>query len=77
VTCSPHPAETTAIVDWAEKTYGNELQLIDATELLQKLNPELRTNAHIALSAGRKTVQLWPQRQETDAMFIALLTKTA
>jgi 16S rRNA (cytosine967-C5)-methyltransferase len=77
VTCSPHPAETTAIVDWAEKTYGNELQLIDATELLQKLNPELKTNEHIALSAGRKTVQLWPQRQETDAMFIALLTKTA
>jgi len=77
VTCSPHPAETTAIVDWAEKKYAGTLQLIDATALLQELNPELKTNEHIALSAGRKTVQLWPQRQETDAMFIALLTKTA
>jgi len=77
VTCSPHPAETTAIVDWAEKKYAGTLQLIDATALLQELNPELKTNEHIALSAGRKTVQLWPQRQETDAMFIALLTKTS
>lgn len=77
VTCSPHPAETTAIIDWAQKTYGSQLQLIDATALLQVLNPELRTNEHIALTAGRKTVQLWPQRQETDAMFIALVTKTA
>jgi 16S rRNA (cytosine967-C5)-methyltransferase len=77
VTCSPHPAETTAVIDWAEKTYGQDLELLDATTLLQRVNPELANNPHISLTQGRKTVQLWPQRQETDAMFIALVRKRA
>ena len=77
VTCSPHPAETTAIVDWAEKTFGSNLELLDATKLLQEINPELASNPHRSITPGRKTVQLWPQRQETDAMFIALVRKTA
>ena len=75
VTCSPHPAETTGVVDWAQKTYGDAVELLDATALLQQINPELATNPNLALTPGRKTVQLWPQRQTTDAMFIALLRK--
>lgn len=76
VTCSPHPAETTAIIDWAQKTYAEDLELLDATALLQKVNPSLKSDAHLELTPGRLTVQLWPQRQDTDAMFIALLRKT-
>ncbi len=75
VTCSPHPAETTAVIDWAEKTFVDNFELLDATKLLQGVNPELESNSNINLTSGRKTVQLWPQRQETDAMFIALLRK--
>jgi 16S rRNA (cytosine967-C5)-methyltransferase len=77
VTCSPHPAETTGIIDWAIKNYGEKLELLDATAVLQQLAPSLKENAHMALTEGRKTVQLWPQRQVTDAMFISLLRKTA
>jgi 16S rRNA (cytosine967-C5)-methyltransferase len=77
VTCSPHPAETTAIIDWAQKTYGEDLELLDTTALLQKVNPALKTDSHLELTPGRLTVQLWPQRQDTDAMFIALVRKNS
>jgi 16S rRNA (cytosine967-C5)-methyltransferase len=77
VTCSPHPAETTGIIDWAQKTYGDNLELLDATAVLQGINPALRDDPALSLTEGRKTVQLWPQRQTTDAMFIALVRKRA
>ena len=77
VTCSPHPAETTAVIDWAQKTYGQDLELLDTTALLQKVNPALKTDPHLELTPGRLTVQLWPQRQDTDAMFIALVRKNS
>ncbi len=70
VTCSPHPAETTAIIDWAEKSFGSALELLDATATLAKINPRL------ALNRSRKTVQLWPHVNGTDAMFIALMRKS-
>jgi len=69
VTCSPHPAETTGIIDWAQKTYGASLELLDATAVVRQISPAIQ------LPDGRKTVQLWPQRHSTDAMFIALLRK--
>ena len=74
VTCSPHPAETTAVISWAQKKFSN-LELLDATNTLQQINPALKTDAHLALNSKRKTVQLWPHRQNTDAMFIALVRK--
>ena len=73
VTCSPHPGETVAIVDWAEKTFGDQMELLDATSLMTATNPAL-TGAR-ALTPGRKTVQLWPHVHGTDAMFIALMRK--
>lgn len=72
VTCSPHPGETVAIVDWAEKTYGESLELLDTTAQLSSNEALTGTRA---LTPGRKTVQLWPHVQGTDAMFIALARK--
>ena len=69
VTCSPHLAETTAIVERAVHKFGETLEVLDAVPVLHQLNPALKLNKE------RKTVQLWPQIHGTDAMFIALLTK--
>jgi 16S rRNA (cytosine967-C5)-methyltransferase len=68
VTCSPHPAETTAQVDWALKKF-DELELVDASEVLHAIASDLQ------LTEGRKTVQLWPHIHGTDAMFVALFKK--
>ena len=70
VTCSPHLAETNAIVDWAKKKLTG-IELLDANSVLASINSNLHLNR------GRKTVQLWPHIHQTDAMFIALLTKTS
>jgi 16S rRNA (cytosine967-C5)-methyltransferase len=70
VTCSPHPTETTSQVDWLLRSNANA-SLLDANATLQKLNPQLE------LREGRKTAQLWPHRNGTDAMFIALIQKSA
>jgi 16S rRNA (cytosine967-C5)-methyltransferase len=68
VTCSPHPSETTAQVEWLLRSFGDS-ELMDATTILQAVNPLLNLNPN------RKTVQLWPHRNDTDAMFIALVRK--
>ena len=70
VTCSPHLAETNAIVDWAKKKLSG-VELIDANGVLANINPNLHLNRN------RKTTQLWPHIHQTDAMFIALLAKTS
>lgn len=69
VTCSPHLAETNAIVDWA-KSRLKGMELINANDVIKGINPNL------ALNASRKTAQLWPHLHQTDAMFIALMTKS-
>ena len=69
VTCSPHLAETNAIIDWAKKKL-NGLELLDTNAVLGKINPRL------VLNRQRKTTQLWPHLHQTDAMFIALLSKS-
>lgn len=68
VTCSPHPTETTAQVEWLLRTFTDS-ELLNAAEVLQKINPLLNLNPK------RKTVQLWPHRNDTDAMFIAIVRK--
>jgi 16S rRNA (cytosine967-C5)-methyltransferase len=68
VTCSPHPTETTAQVEWLLRTYDDS-ELLNATTVLEAINPLLN------LKPERKTVQLWPHRNDTDAMFIALVRK--
>ena len=75
VTCSPHLAETTGLVDWVTRKYPESL-LIDAQQVLSRINPEL-TSGLQSVNTTRKTIQLWPHRQQTDAMFIALIAKPA
>jgi len=67
VTCSPHLSETTAIIDKAIRNLG--AQVLDLTSFMNQeyLNDVLPRN--------RKTVQLHTQRDNTDSMFMALLTK--
>jgi 16S rRNA (cytosine967-C5)-methyltransferase len=65
VTCSPHPAETTAVIadSTADSTVG--VELVDARPLFVGV-PDL---------GDGPTVQLWPHRHGTDAMFFALLRR--
>ncbi|WP_099332017.1 RsmB/NOP family class I SAM-dependent RNA methyltransferase [Actinomyces minihominis] len=72
VTCSPHTAETLAQVNEAIAT--GLVELLDASKLAQEMVPE-----DLGLGGGdetaSKTVQLWPHRHGSDAMFIALLRR--
>jgi 16S rRNA (cytosine967-C5)-methyltransferase len=67
VTCSPHLSETTAIIDRARRQLP--LEVLDLT---QSINEKYLQGA---LPSGRKTVQLHTQRDNTDSMFMALMTK--
>ena len=71
VTCSPHPAETTAVVsDVLRKR--DDLELLDAGAALDSVS----LTGH--LDAGHElTAQLWPHVHRTDAMFLALIHKKA
>lgn len=67
VTCSPHRAESTAVVAHAVRSCG--LVPLNTPAVLSGIVPpdvELGTSSH---------VQLWPHIHGTDAMFIALLQK--
>ena len=69
VTCSPHPAETTAVVSDALRK-RDDLELLDAGAALDAVS----LTGH--LEAGHElTAQLWPHRHRTDAMFLALIHK--
>lgn len=70
VTCSPHLSETTAQVAWAEGRYRDSLELLNANEILNGLNP------HLLLDESLRTAQLWPHTHGTDAMFLALFRKS-
>ena len=71
VTCSPHPAETTAVVSDALRK-RDDLELLDAGAALDAVS----LTGH--LEAGHElTAQLWPHRHRTDAMFLALIHKKA
>ncbi|MFJ5831051.1 RsmB/NOP family class I SAM-dependent RNA methyltransferase [Streptomyces sp. NPDC093089] len=65
-TCSPHLAETRVVVDDVLKKIGGA-ELIDARPLLPGVP---------ALGDG-PDVQLWPHLHGTDAMYLALLRRTA
>ncbi len=62
VTCSPHLAETAGVV----ARRPPQLELIDARPFLPGV-PDLGSGP---------TVQLWPHRQGTDGMFLALLRRS-
>jgi 16S rRNA (cytosine967-C5)-methyltransferase len=69
VTCSPHLAETKVIVESALKKWGAAVERIDTRAVVESFaieQPDLPDSS---------SVQLWPHRHSTDAMFIQLLTK--
>ena len=68
VTCSPHAAETKAVVASVLRT-ATGIERLDTPAVLQSIVSEpldLPEAMH---------VQLWPHRHGTDAMFIQLLAK--
>lgn len=75
VTCSPHLAETTAIVEWALKSFESSISLLDARKVIGGVSPVLVSEGGVQLGINRKTVQFWPHVQSTDAMFLALFRK--
>ena len=73
VTCSPHVSETQLVVaDILRKPgAGIEVEQVDARAAVQEIAGE-----DIPL-ADRQDVQLWPHIHGTDAMYLALLRRTA
>lgn len=69
VTCSPHPAETTAVVSDALRK-RDDLELLDAGSALDAVSLTGQLNA-----GHERTAQLWPHIHRTDAMFLALIRK--
>lgn len=69
VTCSPHPAETSGVVEsvLAER---EDVSVLDSPDYLEVPDSAVERPA----GPGRFT-QLWPHRHGTDAMFLALLRK--
>ncbi|QGU28782.1 rRNA small subunit methyltransferase B [Microbacterium oryzae] len=73
VTCSPHLAETAAIVREVVERRGDEVEELDARAALQAV--ALTPLDLPAPADGSGHAQLWPHRHGTDAMFLALLRK--
>lgn len=72
VTCSPHLAETKGIVATALKGWGDRVKELDAASVVQALS-----NSELDLPGDGGSVQLWPHRHGTDAMFITLLERSS
>ena len=70
VTCSPHQAETAAVV----AGFADRVEVLDAPALLDRVTRIPVPDA--AAATDPRFVQLWPHRHGTDAMFLALLRKT-
>ena len=73
VTCSPHLAETAAIVADARRAFGDEIEELDARDVVAQV-----ATSDIDLAApedGSGRAQLWPHRHGTDAMSISLLRR--
>ncbi|MCU1559843.1 transcription antitermination factor NusB [Mycetocola sp.] len=78
VTCSPHVAETRGVVTDALRRLGDTAELLDTAQVVQSIaveNLDLPATESAAGETGT-TVQLWPHRHGTDAMFIALIAKS-
>jgi 16S rRNA (cytosine967-C5)-methyltransferase len=69
VTCSPHLAETRGQVDALMRRHGGVLEQLDTADVVR------RVSARDPQVADGNTVQLWPHRVGTDAMFIALFRR--
>lgn len=70
VTCSPHTAETRGIVATALRKWSGKVSALDTAAVVQSLS-----NSELDLAGDPSSVQLWPHRHGTDAMFITLLER--
>ena len=71
VTCSPHLAETAAVVSDALRRHEGIVEL-DAREVVASV---ARSPIDLPAGPGTGRAQLWPHRHGTDAMFLALLRR--
>ncbi len=69
VTCSPHLAETRGQVDALMARHGDVLEQLDTAGVVRAVA------ARDPRVADGPTVQLWPHRIGTDAMFVALFRR--
>lgn len=70
VTCSPHPAETRGTLAAALARWRGRVTQLDTRAVVEALSGH-----PLDLEGDRETVQLWPHRHGTDAMFIALVRR--
>jgi 16S rRNA (cytosine967-C5)-methyltransferase len=70
VTCSPHTAETHGTLAAGLERWGGIVEPLDTRAALQGL-----ARHPLDLAGEPETVQLWPHRHGTDAMFISLVRK--
>src|SRR5690606_11047166 len=70
VTCAPHLPEPRLIVEGAIKKGSGSVTQLNTAEILQQI-----ADAPLDLADSVTSVQLWPHRHGTDAMFICLLQK--
>ncbi|GGE88641.1 RsmB/NOP family class I SAM-dependent RNA methyltransferase [Mycetocola zhadangensis] len=75
VTCSPHLAESRGVVLDSLRRLGDAAELLDTAAVVQNVVREPVDLGEQQTERAGTTVQLWPHRHGTDAMFIALLTK--
>ncbi|WP_438352997.1 RsmB/NOP family class I SAM-dependent RNA methyltransferase [Microbacterium sp. CJ88] len=75
VTCSPHLAETAAVVADVRRAFGDDLEEIDARAVIRGVAQHPIELPDPIEPSGR--AQLWPHRHGTDAMSITLLRRTA
>lgn len=77
VTCSPHTAETIAVVEDVIRK-RTDVELLDAGDALDAVSLTGKLQAghkDSLLPTPRMTAQLWPHVHQTDAMFLALIRK--
>ncbi|MFF2369438.1 RsmB/NOP family class I SAM-dependent RNA methyltransferase [Agromyces sp. NPDC058110] len=72
VTCSPHSAETHGSLRAALARWGADAEPLDTRAVVQGVSRH-----PLDLASDASTVQLWPHRHGTDAMFIALVRRTS
>ncbi len=71
VTCSPHTAETRGTLAAALERWRGRVEQLDT-----RAAAEAVSRHPLDLDGDPETVQLWPHRHGTDAMFIALVRRT-
>ena len=69
-TCTPHPAETVAVVQDALRRHPG-LEQLDAPAAVRAVS----VDGEVPDLGDGQTAQLWPHRHGTHAMFLALLRR--